>query len=90
MLTYNLIGTGLVALAAFSFATIRARANWERSAPDSTIGAQTAAPERAPGRESDGSWSHDSFELRRGLCELGNRPQRLSQESLELCVLGLP
>jgi hypothetical protein len=88
MLTYNLIGSGLVALAAFSFATIRARANWEPGALDSTIGAQTATPERAPGRESDGSWSHDSFELRRGLCELGNRPQRLSQENLELCVLG--
>jgi hypothetical protein len=85
--TYKLIGSGVVALAAISFATIQARANWEPSAPDWTIGAQTAASEPASGPESDGYWSHDSFELRRGLCELGNRPQRLSEENLDLCVL---
>lgn len=87
MLTYNLIGGGVVALAAFSFATIQARANWQPSAPDWTIGAQTAASERAPGPKSDGYWSRDSVELRRGLCELGNRPQRLSEKNLELCVI---
>jgi len=84
--TSKLIGGGVAALAAFSLATFQARANPEPSAPDWTIGAQTATLERAPAPQSDGYRSHESFELRRGLCELGNRPQRLSEKSLELCV----
>ncbi len=54
MLTYNLIGSGLVALGALSMATMRARANWGMSAPAPTIGAQEAASEPAPSRDSDG------------------------------------
>jgi hypothetical protein len=87
MVTYNLIGSGLVALAALSLTTVRARANWDPSARDETIGAQTAASERAPDRNSDGSWIPESIELRRGLCELGNRPRRLSEQDLDLCIL---
>ncbi len=86
MSAYNIIGSGLVALAAFSFTTTRARANWEPSALDWTIGAQTAASERALGRDSDGSRIRESMLLRRGLCELGNRPRHLSMEELDLCV----
>jgi hypothetical protein len=87
MLTYNLIVSGLVALAAFSIMTVRARANWDLSVPDGPIGAQPAASERAPARDSDGSSIPVSIELRRGLCELGNRPRRLSEQDLDLCIL---
>jgi hypothetical protein len=79
MLAYNFIGSSLVALSAFSFTTIRAPANWEPSAVDWTIGAQTAASERALGRDSDASRTGESMLLRRGLCELGNRPRYLSK-----------
>ena len=54
MLAYNLIGSGLVALGALSIGSMRARANWGSSALDRTIGAQEAASERAPSRDSDG------------------------------------
>lgn len=47
MLEYNLIGSSLVALAAFSFTIIRARANREPGAPGWTIGALASASERA-------------------------------------------
>ena len=87
MLTYNLIGSGLVVLAAFSLPTARARAYWDPSARDETSGAQTAALERAPARDSDGFSIPESIELRRGLCELGNRPRRLSEQDLDLCIL---
>jgi hypothetical protein len=87
MLAYNLIVSGLVALAAFSFSTLRTSANWELSAPDGPIGAQRAASERASVRDSDGSWMRELILLRRGLCELGNRPRRLSEEELDQCIL---
>ena len=90
MLAYNLIGSRLVSLGALSIAIRRAHANRGLSALGRTIGAQAAASERAPGRERVGSRSHDSFELRRGLCELGNRPRRLAQENLDLRLLGSP
>jgi hypothetical protein len=87
MVTCNLIGSGLVALAALSLTTVRARANWDLSARDGAIDAQTAASERAPARAGDGSWIPESIELRRGLCELGNQPRRLSEQDLDVCVL---
>ncbi len=92
MLAYNLIGSSLVggslvALAALSVTTIRARANWGSGAPDWTIGAQEAASERALGRDGDESRMRESILLRRGLCELGNRPRHLSEEDLDLCIL---
>jgi hypothetical protein len=87
MLAYNLIGVSLFALAAFSFATIRARANWDPSALDWTIGAREAASNRALGLDSDGSRIRESMLLRRGLCELGNRPRHLSEVDLDVCVL---
>lgn len=87
MLTYNLIVSGLVAVAAFSLSTLRARANWEPSAPDGSIGAQSAASERAAARDGNGSWIRESIQLRRGLCELGSQPRRLSEQDLELCIL---
>jgi hypothetical protein len=87
MLAYNLIGSSLVAMAAFSFTTIRARANWEPIALDWTIGAREAASDRALGRDSDGSRIRESILLRRGLCELGNRPRHLSEADIDVCVL---
>ena len=87
MLTYNLIVSGLVAVTAFSFATARAGANLETSAPDGLIGAQTAASERATTRDGDGSWIRESIQLRRELCKLGNQPRRLSEQDLDLCIL---
>ena len=87
MLTYNLIVSGLVAVAAFSLSTLRARANWEPIALDWTIGAREAASDRALGRDSDGSRIRESILLRRGLCELGNRPRHLSEADIDVCVL---
>ena len=87
MVTYNLIGSGLVALAALSLATVRACANWDPSARDEAIGVQTAASERAPAEDGDGSLIPESIELRRELCELGNRPRPLSEQDLDLCIL---
>ena len=87
MMTYNLIGSGLVALAALSLTTMRAQANWDPSARDGASGAQTATSERAPTRDGDGSWIPESIELRRGLCELGNQPRRLSEQDLDVCIL---
>ena len=91
MFTHKLIGGGVAALAAFSFATIPARAD---------PGAQRAGLDD---RRRDGGFaklagspramdvaSADWFELRRGLCELGARPQRLSEKNLELCVRQSP
>jgi trehalose 6-phosphate synthase len=54
MLAYNVIGSSLVALGALSIATMRARANWGLGALDGKIGAQGAASEPAPSRDSDG------------------------------------
>jgi hypothetical protein len=67
-------------------ATARASANLAPSADDRAIGALTAASQRIETRESDGSWIRESIELRRGLCELGNLPRRLSEQDLDLCV----
>jgi trehalose 6-phosphate synthase len=53
MLAYDLIGSSLVALGALSIATTRVRANWGLTALDRTLGAQTAASERAPIQDSD-------------------------------------
>ena len=49
MSAYNLIGNSLVALAALSIATDRARANWTPSARDWKIGGPTAVSDRARG-----------------------------------------
>ena len=87
MLTYNLIVSGLVALAAFSLSTLRTSVNWEPSAPDGPIGAQSAASERSAARDGNGSWIRESIELRRGLCELGSRSRRLAEQDLDLCSL---
>jgi hypothetical protein len=87
MLKYNLIVSALIALAAFSTMTIQAHANWEPTPRDATIGALRQASERAAPRDDNASWIQESIQLRRGLCELGNRPQRLSEQDLDLCVL---
>ena len=87
MLMYNLIMSGLVAVTSFSLATARAGANLETSTPVGLIGAQMAASERAAARDGDGSWIRESIQLRRGLCELGNQPRRLSKQDLDLCIL---
>ena len=57
--THKLIGGGVAALAAFSFATIPARADRGPSALDWTIGAEMAASQSSPGPASDGYWSHE-------------------------------
>jgi hypothetical protein len=49
MSAYNLIGNSLVALAALSIATDRARANWTPSARDWKIGGPTAVSDLARG-----------------------------------------
>ena len=87
MLAYKFIECILIALVASSLATVQARANWEPSALDSKIAAQAAASGNASGPESDRSWAQESLALRRGLCELGNRPRHLSEANLDLCVL---
>jgi trehalose 6-phosphate synthase len=53
MLAYDLIGSSLVALGAFSIATMRVRENWGLTALDRTLGAQTAASVRPPIQDSD-------------------------------------
>jgi len=88
VLTYNLTISGLIALAALSMMTTRANANLAPSAGDGAIRAQTTASERAAARDGDGSWIRESIQLRRGLCELGNQPRRLSKQDLDLCILS--
>ena len=87
MLTYNLTVSGLIALVALSMMTTRASANLAPSARDRAIRTQTAASERAAARDGDRYWIRESIQLRRGLCELGNQPRRLSKQVLDLCIL---